>query len=123
MSKRIKLKNHLHTLNDISNIMTAMKNLALIEISKITRFIAMQKRVAQTIKAAGNDFLSYYPDILANMQLSDPDIYILIGSERGFCAEFNHNIMQALSLIQKKIHPSWLSWAINWRYKWPKMKE
>lgn len=101
MSKRIKLKEHLHSLDEISNIMTAMKNLALIEINKIARFIAMQERVTQTVKAAGRDFLSSYPNLLTRIQSDKPSIYILIGSERGFCAGFNDNIMHKLSLIKQ----------------------
>lgn len=101
MSKRIKLKEHLHSLDEISDIMTAMKNLALIEINKIARFIAMQERVMQTVKAAGSDFLSHYSNLLTRVQSDKPSIYILIGSERGFCAGFNDNIIHKLSVIQK----------------------
>lgn len=101
MSKRIKLKEHLHSLDEISNIMTAMKNLALIEINKIARFIAMQERVTRTVKAVGRDFLSHYPNLLTRIQSDKPSIYILIGSERGFCAGFNDNIIHKLSLINQ----------------------
>ena len=100
MSKRIKLKEHLNTLDEISNIMTAMKNLAFIEIYKISKFNDTQMRVMDTIKNVGSDFLNHYPDLLAQMQFDNPFIYILIGSERGFCAGFNDSVLQKLSLIE-----------------------
>lgn len=101
MSKLAKLKGHLHTLDEISNIMTGMKNLALIEMNKMAKFIPMQKKVTETVKMMGSDFLNHHPALLANIQLDKPSIFILLGSERGFCAGFNDNIIHKLSEIQQ----------------------
>lgn len=97
MSKRAKLKEHIHTLDEIGNIMTAMKNLALIEINKVTKYISTQERALKTIRAVGRDFFYFYPDLLTSIQTNASPIYILIGSERGFCGGFNDYIIEALT--------------------------
>lgn len=100
MTKRSQIKEHLQTLDEIANIMTAMKNLSLIEINKITMFIATQERVIKIINNVGADFLDSYPIYAARMQVEQPTIYILIGSERGFCGSFNENIVQKVGFLE-----------------------
>ncbi len=102
MTKRTKLKEHLHTLEEIGNIMTAMKNLSLIEIGKITTFLSMQDKVIRTIREASSDFLSFYPISLMNQQGNHPLISILIGSERGFCGPFNDNLIHQLDALKEQ---------------------
>lgn len=102
MTKRAELKKHVHTLEEISNIMSAMKNLALIEINKISKYIPTQDRVMQTINEVGTDFLSSYPEYFTDIQLVEPSIYLLIGSERGLCGRFNENILQKIDAIKSE---------------------
>ncbi|MFC7781338.1 F0F1 ATP synthase subunit gamma [Legionella taurinensis] len=96
MTKRTKLKEHVHTLEEIGNIMTAMKNLSLIEIGKITQFLAMQDQVIKTIREVSSDFLSFYPMPPMNQQGHQLLVSIVIGSERGFCGPFNDNVLHQL---------------------------
>lgn len=56
MTKRTKLKEHVHTLEEIGHIMTAMKNLSLIETGKITQCLSMQDNVIKTIREVSHDF-------------------------------------------------------------------
>ena len=102
MTKRAQLKDNLHTLEDIGNIMTAMKNLCSIEISKMTKFLSMQDRVMESILAVKSDFLSTYPIMPISNQEAKPLIYILIGSERGFCGGFNNNILNELERLKEQ---------------------
>ncbi|AWN72390.1 F0F1 ATP synthase subunit gamma [Legionella anisa] len=104
MTKRIKLKDHLHTLEDIGNIMTAMKNLCSIELNKITRFLSIQNNAIKTIREVSNDFLSFYPIFPMNPSEIRPVVSILIGSERGFCGSFNDNVIYQLNTLKEK-HP------------------
>ncbi|HBV22024.1 MAG TPA: hypothetical protein DEF07_09945 [Nitrosomonas sp.] len=93
MSKRRELKERLTTLGEIKNIMGAMKNLALLEIRKLDVFLSTQQRVVTSLEAASQDFLSFYSD----PQTSTADIqqlWIVIGSERGFCGDFNKTLFQ-----------------------------
>lgn len=95
MSKRRELKEHLVTLEEIKGIMSAMKNLALLEIRKLDVFLATQRRVIASIDVAAQDFLSFYPHLQ-----SPPDdlqqLWVVIGSERGFCGDFNESLVQFL---------------------------
>lgn len=102
MTKRAQLKDNLHTLEDIGNIMTAMKNLCSIEISKMTKFLSMQDKVMKTINDVTSDFFSAYPLMPTPHRDANPLIYILIGSERGFCGGFNNNIIDELERLKEQ---------------------
>ncbi len=94
MSKRREVKERLATLDEIDGIMSAMKNLALLEIRKLEVFLATQHRVVASIETAAQDFLSFYPQ-------ADTDglqqLWIVMGSERGFCGDFNETLLQFLN--------------------------
>ncbi len=96
MSKLTRLKEHIHALDDINNIMKAMKNHALFEINKMSKYISMQDNSINTIKEVGQDFFKFYPSYLELPIETAPVICILIGSERGFCGNFNDAIIQQL---------------------------
>ncbi|HEU5409085.1 MAG TPA: hypothetical protein VFU48_15045, partial [Nitrospira sp.] len=84
MSQRRELDDRLHALRDINGILRAMKNLALMEEQKLTRFLATQRRVVDSIEAAAQDFFAFYPE--AARQLGKgTSVWLVIGSERGFC--------------------------------------
>lgn len=95
MSKRHELQGHLQSLTDIRGILNAMKNLALMEIHKLSRFLASQRRVVAGMQAVAADFFAFHPDLLPS-----PDqgtrVYLVIGSERGFCGDFNETVLKAL---------------------------
>lgn len=96
MSKRHDLERHLHGLGDIRDIMNAMKNLALMETHKLSRVLAAQQRVVASIESAAADFLSFHPRLLSE-DAAARDVYLLLGSERGFCGDFNEAVLQALA--------------------------
>ena len=97
MSKRRDLERHLHGLGEIRNIMNAMKNLALMETHKLTRVLANQQRVVASLDAAATDFLSFHPQLLTEGE-PGRDVYLLIGSERGFCGDFNETLLHAVAM-------------------------
>lgn len=95
MSRRAELERRLGRLAEISNIMTAMKTMALIETQKYGRFMTHQQQLVDSIEVAAADFLSFHPDLTGSSrapQAQDHDVVILIGSERGFCGDFNETI-------------------------------
>lgn len=102
MTKRSQLKEHLHTLEEIGNIMTAMKNLCSIEMNKTTKFLLMQERVMKTIQEVSSDFLSFFPIFPRPKTDATPVIYILIGSERGFCGGFNDYVVNQLARLKEQ---------------------
>ncbi len=100
MGKRGAVKERLATLDEIDGIMNAMKNLALLEIHKLESFVATQRRVVTSIELAAQDFLSFHPQIQVhadNLQR----IWIIVGSERSFCGDFNEQLLQFLN--EKKL--------------------
>jgi len=93
MSKRHEIKNRIATLGEIKGIMNAMKNMALLEIHKLDVFLSTQQRVVASIETTSQDFLNFY----AHLQTLPEDVqqlWIIIGSERGFCGEFNKALYQ-----------------------------
>lgn len=95
MSKRREVQKRISTLNDIDGILTAMKSLALLEIRTLTGFLEAQRRVVASMEAAANHFLAFQGK---DMQLAQPreELLILVGSERGFCGDFNEQLLDAL---------------------------
>ncbi|MCL5260536.1 MAG: F0F1 ATP synthase subunit gamma [Gammaproteobacteria bacterium] len=94
MTKQSKITSHLNSLRNIRVIITAMKNLALIETAKISRFLPLQTKLVSNIESVATDFFSFYPQYLANIKQEKTAVYILLGSERGFCGEFNEVLLK-----------------------------
>jgi F-type H+-transporting ATPase subunit gamma len=96
MSQSHELRLHITQLEEIRTILNAMKNLAFMEIHKLSRFQAMQGKAVSNIANAAIDFLSFNPE-LAIEEAHDKDIAILVGTERGFCGDFNESLVEALN--------------------------
>jgi F-type H+-transporting ATPase subunit gamma len=110
MSKRSEVKKHIHSLAEIKSIVSAMKNLSLIEINKLNKFIATQDEVVTTIKEAVADFIAFNSFPLFSAPQEPAAGYIIIGSERGFCGNFNEAVIDYFTATikdQEKITP-WL---------------
>ena len=99
MSKRAQIQRHLGTLNEISGIMGAMKNISLMETHKLARFLAHQHRVLAGIEAAAADFLGHHPGIGYRTEPAASGagvVIVAIGSQRGFCGDFNESLAHAM---------------------------
>ncbi len=92
MTRRLDLENHHHSLNEIIKILDAMKMLAYMETHKLGTFLDAQHRVFEAISTATSDFLSFYPRTVSKESEAFP-VYLLIGSERGFCGDFNQELL------------------------------
>ncbi len=92
MSKRHDIEDHIRTLGEISKIMTAMNNLAMLEIHKLTRLLSAQQRVVTSMETAAKDFLAFHPEALPRDRGGMP-LYLVIGSERGFCGDYNARLL------------------------------
>ncbi len=103
MSRRAELEQRMGRLGEISNIMAAMKTMALIETRKYGRFMAHQLRLVESIEAAAADFLAFHPAYRGDGPGLDGNrhILILVGSERGFCGDFNETVAAALETFPK----------------------
>jgi F-type H+-transporting ATPase subunit gamma len=75
--------------------MNAMKNLSLMEVHRLNRFLDTQRRVVAGIEAAAADFLLFHPELCAGEEQFH-NVHLLLGSERGFCGDFNESLVRAL---------------------------
>lgn len=95
MSKRRTIERRLRSYAEIGDIMNAMKNLSMIETFKLTRFIKHQRRVVASIETAARDSMSFYGYRLAGPR-SRQNVYLVIGTERGFCGNINEALLPVL---------------------------
>lgn len=100
MKSRRQLELHRRSLGEIRDIMNAMKNLAYMETRKLARFLDAQHAVLEGIEAVAADFVSAFPQALP---VPEPgrEIYLLVGSERGFCGDFNEALLRHMQLAQR----------------------
>jgi len=96
MTRRHDLQRHIGSLQDIHKIVHSMQSLAYIETRKLSRHLENQQRLVQAVERAAMDFLAFYPGILPPAPPSST--VILIGSERGFCGDFNEQLVDYLGL-------------------------
>lgn len=98
MTRRRDIEQHRHSLDEIRAIMNSMKNLSFMETRKISGFLDVQHSVVKHIETVATDFLSFYPDTLTETTGTSVDdnidVYLLIGTERGFCGDFNHALLR-----------------------------
>jgi len=109
VTRRRELEEHLHKLGEIREIMNSMKTLAYMETRKLNRFLGNQQTMMENIEQMASDFVSYFPETLS-IKEETTNIYLLIGSERGFCGNFNETLLPALesSLDENKNNKSLL---------------
>jgi len=95
MTRRHKQITHRRKLREIRNIMNSMKTLAIMETHKLERFIESQSAMAITIENMAADFLHFNPRVLPDVEPTE-NIVLLIGSERGFCGDYNEQVVKQL---------------------------
>jgi len=94
MSKRRDVQGRITSLNEIRTIMESMKNLSMMEIRKLARYHAAQQQVVNSIRQAFNTVRRHYaPDLLTQ---DGPPVFLLLGSERGFCGAYNEQLIEML---------------------------
>jgi F-type H+-transporting ATPase subunit gamma len=98
MTRRHSVQSHLHGLGEIRDIMNSMKTLAYMETRKLNRFLDAQHAVVRSIEDVAADLLGFHPEILPETKQATP-VYILIGSERGFCGDFNRSLLKTMESV------------------------
>jgi F-type H+-transporting ATPase subunit gamma len=95
MTKRRDLEHHRDSLDEIGEILSSMKTLAYMETQKLSRFLAAQQKVVESIDDVAADFLGFFPEVPSAIREATP-VYLVIGSERGFCGDFNRALARRL---------------------------
>lgn len=96
MAGRRELERRLVALGDISAILGVMKNLALTESARLSRLLASQRGLVESLEAIAADFLAFHPP---PPPLPDDELRVLlvVGSQRGFCGDFNDRLVASLA--------------------------
>jgi F-type H+-transporting ATPase subunit gamma len=99
MTHRHDVEIHRKKLGEIRDIMNSMKTLAYMETRKLSRYQQAQQAVLATVQRASADLLRFYPEIAGD---SDEQCHlcVLIGTERGFCGDFNQSLVRELHRLQ-----------------------
>ena len=97
MSQRQRFRHLLRQMDEIKSILNAMKNLSFLETRKLERRIINQKTMVTELEEMADDFLCFYPYYYLNDRVNY-DIWILFGSERGLCGDFNESLLAQLPL-------------------------
>ncbi|WP_455200049.1 F0F1 ATP synthase subunit gamma [Kaarinaea lacus] len=95
MTRRRELEEHRYKLGEIRDIMNSMKILAYMETRKLNRFLDNQQAMIDSIEAIAADFVSFFPETLPATKKAI-EVYLLIGSERGFCGNFNEALLPVM---------------------------
>jgi len=82
-------------LRELREVMTAMKNISQIETHRLRRFLSTQRMVVDSVVRMAADFLSHWPQPL-DTPAHAPLVCLVVGSERGFCGDFNMVLRRAL---------------------------
>jgi F-type H+-transporting ATPase subunit gamma len=73
------------------------------EVHKLARFLESQRKVSKSIEAATADLLQFHGALLDSGR-TFRELYLLVGSERGFCGDFNESIMRAVESVDAAAH-------------------
>ena len=98
MSQRKKFQDLLRQLDEIKSILNAMKNLSFLETRKLEERLINQKTMVTDLEEMANDFLGFYPQYNLNDKVNN-DIWILFGSERSLCGDFNDSLLAQLPVF------------------------
>jgi F-type H+-transporting ATPase subunit gamma len=85
--------------------MNSMKTLAYMETRKLSRFLDAQHTVVDSIEDVAADFLGFHPDILTETEVMTP-VFIIVGTERGFCGDFNQSLVRHLETTLETFTPA-----------------
>lgn len=103
VSNRREILRHQHKLDEIKSIMNAMKNLAFLETRKVAQHLDNQQKMVTDVEQLAADFLTFYPQLYDSREQGFT-LWILFGSERGFCGDFNQALLTRLGELRHRIH-------------------
>jgi len=93
VTRRHQIAARLAGFGDVRAILSAMKNIALMELRALAGLVEHQRRALATVERAAADFLSFHAP--PGETTVARRVCVVIGSERGFCGEFNEALVRA----------------------------
>ncbi len=93
MGRYRKVEQQLGQLQELQGIVSSMKTLSQLELHKLGGLAAGQHSMVRTLERVAADYLQFHPTPEVNEgQL----LWLVIGSERGFCGDFNAQLVKQL---------------------------
>jgi F-type H+-transporting ATPase subunit gamma len=89
------IRRRLKTLGEISEILDSMRTLAVIEARRLSRAVDCQRDLVEALKRMAAELLRHFPWLQPDSMAVD-EAYLVLGSERGFCGDFNARLRWAL---------------------------
>lgn len=93
MGRYRKVEQQLGQLEELQGIVASMKTLSQLELHKLGSLAAGQHSMVQTLERMAADFLQFHPQPAA---AQGRELWLVIGSERGFCGDFNSALLRQL---------------------------
>lgn len=91
MSRRREYARRLEALSEIAGIMSAMKALSTMEIRRLRDYLACQQRMVASIERCAAEFIVWHSGF-ADFDTDGSDLCVLVGSEQGFCGDYNESV-------------------------------
>lgn len=95
MTERREIERRWRSLGEIREIMESMKTLAYLETHKIAKTLEAQRAVVRHVEVLAADLLGSFPELRPS-PAGLKRAYVVIGSERGFCGDFNRSLVREL---------------------------
>lgn len=93
MGRYHNLVRQLEQLEELQGIVASMKTLSQLELHKLGGLAETQHAMMQTLEQVAADFLQFHP---RPENSKGRTLWLLLGSERGFCGDFNEALIKRL---------------------------
>jgi len=100
VTRRHQLAGKLAGYREVRAILSAMKNIALMELRALAGLLEHQRRAMATVERAAADFLCFHAP--PGDAAPAATLCIVVGSERGFCGEFNEALEAAARAARRR---------------------
>ena len=100
MTRRHQIGARLAGFREVRAILSAMKNIALMELHALAGLLEHQRRAMDTLERAAADFLCFHAP--PGDAAPAATVCIVIGSERGFCGEFNEALEAEARAVRRR---------------------
>ena len=99
MSRRHLVDRRLSLLDEIRGIVTSLKTLARMETQRLTPVLPVQQQGLEQVRQMARDFAHHQHSTLVH---TDMPLWVVIGSERGLCGDFNRQLQQKLDALRQQ---------------------
>lgn len=94
MTRRREIEAQLALFDELSGILGAMRSFALAELHRVARREEAQHQVVAVLRQTLDEVARFLPHTTATHDGVRTDVWLLLGSVRGFCGSFNEDIVR-----------------------------